>query len=284
MNRTSRGMLAALVGAIAAAFFAGPSAAAAEALPARSIWFGSETLGPSDVVAGDLDVIFADVTCNGGTIRGDVHVYWGSFDAPNCTISGEVTDVSGNSVVSLIPWIPSSVSSHYLVYENRRLFTSLAYNAIVLVIFLLFPVRVRVALDRVERNPGLSGAVGLLTAIAVVPVAALLALSIIGIPLIVVELAALFAGIWIGQGAVALLIGRRLFEMSRPNASPAPLVALIVGLAVLSAVEAIPVAGWILIPIVWLVGLGATILGIVSETSFQRSIPVQPISGPPMKQ
>ena len=107
-------------------------------------------------------------------------------------------------------------------------------------IFLLFPLRVRVALDRVERQPGFSAVIGVIAAIAVVPLAILLALSVIGIPLIVLEAAALFVGIWIGKGAVAILIGRRIFELARPQTTPAPLVALLIGLVALSLAEIIP--------------------------------------------
>ena len=73
-------------------------------------------------------------------------------------------------------------------------------SAIVLLVFLLFPVRMRLALDRVERHPGLAAFVGIAAVIAVVPIAILLAITIIGIPLIVLEFAAVFVGIWLGTG------------------------------------------------------------------------------------
>jgi membrane-bound ClpP family serine protease len=96
----------------------------------------------------------------------------------------------------------------------------------VLLVFLLFPLRMRLALDRVERHPGLAAFVGIAAAIAVLPVAILLAISIVGIPLIVLEFAAVFVGIWLGTGAIALLVGRRLTEQMLPSTTPSPLYAL----------------------------------------------------------
>ena len=103
--------------------------------------------------------------------------------------------------------------------ENRKIFSNLAWDAVVVLIFLLFPLRVRVALERVEKHPGLSALAGAVALVAVLPIAIMLLLSIIGIPLIVIEFAALLAGIWIGHAAVALLVGRRLYELIRPHAT-----------------------------------------------------------------
>ncbi len=271
--------------AVVAVGFIGIStrAVAAHTIPAKTVWFGNDTIGPNDVINGDLDVIFANVVCDGGAVAGDVRVFWGSFDTPDCQVGGDVTYVPADSIGGIVPWVAPHFGAPILVAENRRLLTGLAYSALVLLVFLLFPLRVRMALDRVERHPGLSAAVGTLAAVAVVPIAILLALSIIGIPLIVVEVAALFAGIRIGQGAVAILIGRRLFELARPQAAPSPLAALVLGLVVVSAAEAIPVFGWAVTALVALIGLGAAILGITSEASFQRSAPRPPIGGTPMK-
>ena len=48
-------------------------------------------------------------------------------------------------------------------------------------------------------------------------------------------------GVWLGTGAIALLIGRRLSELVMPSKTPSPLWALILGLVVVSAAETVPV-------------------------------------------
>jgi hypothetical protein len=283
--------------ALAFAFAGGSTASASTVSGDKNVWFGNVTIGAGDVVKGDLNVVFGDATClPGGMIEGNVHTFGGTFtQLDGCLVGGQVNALSGDSVEALAPWpwwqsrgtVPS------LFEENRRTVAQLAYSVIVVFVFLLFPMRVRIALDRVERHPALSALVGTLAFIAVLPVAILLVLSIIGIPLVVLEIAALFAGIWIGQGAVALLIGRRVYELIRPNATATPVGALIIGLIVVSAAELVPVVGWAVTALVWLVGLGAAVLAFVREATFQSfaansqgisgNPPVPPVGGAPMK-
>jgi hypothetical protein len=109
-----------------------------------------------------------------------------------------------------------------------------------------------------------------------------LLVSVIGIPLIVLEIAAIFVGVWIGTGAIALLVGRRLCELLMPAATPSPLMALIIGLVVVSAAEIAPFVGWAVTALVWLVGLGCAILSFVRSTRIEGTLQRAPIGGPPM--
>jgi hypothetical protein len=137
------------------------------------------------------------------------------------------------------------------------------------------------ALDRVERHPGLAALVGAVALVAMLPVAIVLLVSIVGIPLIALEIAALFVGIWLGTGAIALLVGRRLAELVLPHSTPSPLLALVLGLVVVSAAETVPFFGWAVTALVWLVGLGASILAFVRATSIE-GLRRATIGGPPM--
>jgi hypothetical protein len=279
---------AALMIAVAAGILVGAGASSAAAKTyahGKTVWFSNSTIGEGDVVNGDLNVFFGDATCeSGAVIRGNVHTYGGRFyPLDGCRVDGETIEWPAGSIVVLAPWIDSNAASLALVEENRRILTHLAYGVVILFAFLLFPMRVRVALERVEQHPGLSAAVGTLAVVAVIPVAVLLVLSIIGIPLVVVEVAALFAGLWIGQAAVAILVGRRLFELVRPHTTPSPLGALVLGLVVVSAAEILPVVGGIVTALVCLVGLGAAILAFVRETAFAGFVraPSPPAGAPP---
>jgi hypothetical protein len=133
----------------------------------------------------------------------------------------------------------------------------------------------------VERHPGLSALVGVLAAIAVIPVAVILFCTLVGIPLIALEIAALFAGIWLGTGAVALLVGRRLAELVLPAITPSPLWALVLGLVVVSAAETVPYVGWAVTALVWSMGLGAAILAFLRAASVD-AMRRATIGGPPM--
>ena len=274
---------------LALAFAAAGPASASTVKGDKNVWFGNVTIGAGDIVKGDLNVVFGDATClPGGMIDGNVHTFGGTFtQLDGCVVGGQVNALSGDSVEALAPW--PWWQSRGMFEENKRTIAQLAYSIIVVFVFLLFPMRVRIALDRVERHPALSAFVGTIAFIAVVPVAILLVLSIIGIPLVIIEIAALFAGIWIGQGAVALLIGRRVYELLRPSATATPVGALILGLVIVSAAELVPVVGWAVTALVWLVGLGAAILAFVGDGAFRtfaqnaRGTPANPpVGGAPM--
>jgi len=250
--------------------------------------FRNVTIGPGEVVNGDLNVIFGSAVVQ-GVVNGDLNVIGGSCDYSSGIVNGEVNCVQTASMTALAPWAGSYLDGMPFVEQTNHLSLTLAANLLVLFMFLLFPMRVRVALARVEAHPGLSGVAGVLGFVAVFPLAILLILSIVGIPLVLLEFAAVFAGVWIGQGAIALLVGRRLSELIRPNTTPSPLAALILGLVVVSAAEILPVVGWAVIALMILVGLGATILSFIP---FTPAIPLATpagnaggrgtIAGPPM--
>ncbi len=243
-----------------------------------TVWFNNDlTIGDGDEIRGDLDIVFGDATCTaGGAIDGNVRTYFGSFNQlDGCRVGGRVISAFDGEAWSTAPFVPQN--GFDMSGQNRRVYQSLAWNVVVLFIFLLFPLRVRVALERVEQRPGLSAGAGVISLIAVFPILVMLLISVIGIPLIVLEIAALFTGIWIGYAAVAMLIGRRLHELVRPHTTPSPLAALVLGLIVVSAAQMLPVVGWAVSVLVVVVGLGATVLGFFRETHLRGEI-----SGPPM--
>lgn len=241
--------------------------------------FRNVTIGPDEVVDGNLNVLFGNAVVE-GTVHGDVNVMGGTCDTSQGTVDGEINCVQTASLPAIAPWVGSYMNDIPYTQESKHLSTTLAFNLVVFFMFLLFPLRVRLALARVETHPGLSAIIGVLACVAIVPLAILLLLSIVGIPLIVVEIATLFAGVWIGQAAIALLVGRRLSELIRPNTTPSPLAALILGLVVVSAAEIVPLVGWAVTALISLVGLGAAILGFVpfGPVGMVR----RPITGPPM--
>jgi hypothetical protein len=285
MSKTARLWLFVVL-AVGVVFGANSAAASARTYEhGRTILFGDHKISSDDLINGDLNIVFGNVVCdNGAVIRGDVRIYGGHFTAlDGCEVGGELVDLGAGQVITLLPWPIAFASDRAVLEQNQAVLTHLAYAVLVLFAFLLFPVRVRVALERVEKHPGLSALTGTLAVVAVIPLAILLLLSIIGIPLIVVEIAAVCGGLWIGQAAVAILVGRRLSELLRPHTTPSPLGALVLGLVVIAAAAMLPVFGWAVTAIVSLVGIGAAILAFVRETAFSHSLAPPPIGGPPMR-
>jgi hypothetical protein len=239
--------------------------------------FQNVDVPPGETIDGDLNVIFGNATVE-GVVRGDCNAVFGScVQIDNGQIDGGTNSILNEAALPFLPLQFSTITG-----QDTRLIGNLASSAVVVLVFLLFPMRMRVALSRVERHPALSGFVGAVGAIAVVPLALLLILSLIGIPLVLLEAAALFAGVWIGTGAIALLVGRRLCELVMPSSTPSPLIALILGLVVVSAAEIVPVVGWIVTALVWCVGLGAAILSFVRSTEVDGAVVRRGIGGPPM--
>ncbi|HWT06790.1 MAG TPA: hypothetical protein VN224_13595 [Xanthomonadales bacterium] len=240
-------------------------------------------VAPNQVIDGDLNVILGDAEV-AGIVKGDCNTLFG-----RCTITGngqvlgKVNSVTNDGIRTFLPW---AVGKEYgisaFAEQDHRLLVKLAASAVVVLMFLLFPLRMRVALDRVEKHPALSAAAGAVALAAVIPITLLLLVSIVGIPLVLLEIAALFAGLWIGTGAVSLVVGRRLAELVIPASTPSPLFALILGLVVVSAAEILPIVGWLVTAILWLVGLGSTVLSFIRSTRLDAAVHRAPIGGPPM--
>jgi len=236
---------------------------------------------PADqVVDGDVNVVFGDAKI-AGIVRGDCNAPFGHCTiVDNGQVNGHVYSGADEGTRAFLPWaFGNGVGA--LAEQDHRLLVKLAGSAVVVLMFLLFPLRMRVALDRVEKHPALSALTGTIAVVAVVPIAILLLISIIGIPLVFLEIAALFAGVWIGTGALALLVGRRLCELVLPASTPSPLLALVLGLVVVSAAEIVPVIGWAVSALVWLVGLGAAILSFIRSVQLDTAVQRAPVGGPP---
>lgn len=268
--------------AVVLAFFIAraPASASTQAIAHGGTYWGNVVVEPDQVVDGDVTVFFGNATIE-GIVRGDVTTFFGNIDQrTGSTITGDTNTFGGTDYTqAIVPWMPSTLAA-----ENAGMMLRLAESVVVLLVFLIFPVRVRMALERVEKHPGLSAAVGVLAFVAVIPIALLLLVSFVGWPLIPLEIVALIAGIFIGQAALGLLVGRRLYELIHPETTPSPLAALIIGLVVLSAAQIVPVVGHLVTALVVLIGLGAAILAFIREGLFmgQPPIPRAPIGGPPM--
>jgi len=242
-------------------------------------YFGENVVvAPDQVVQGDVTVFGGNAIVE-GEVDGDVTVFGGTIEAaPGSVITGH-QQVYAGGLSSIIPWA-AGVSS--IAADSAKITTLLAYSFVVVLIFLIFPVRVRTALDRIERHPGLSAATGVIALIASMPIALLLFISFIGWPLIPLEFVAIVAGVLIGQSALGLLVGRRLFELVSPQTTPSPLGALILGLVVLCAAEILPFVGYFVVALVCTIGLGSAILAFIRETTFGGPTATPPPSGPPM--
>jgi hypothetical protein len=248
-------------------------------------YFGSVIVEPGQIVRGDLIVMGGDATIE-GVVDGDVNVLGGSvYERPGATITGQVNALGGDVASVVVPW---SEMPQYQVTQRHdyKLLWHVAQDVVAILFFLVFPLRTKIALDRLERHPGLCAGIGLLGWVAVIPLAVLLLFTVLLIPFIAVEAVVVIGGVFLGQAALSLLVGRRLCEIVSPRTTPSPFVALLVGLALVTAAELVPAVGIVVTTFVWLIGLGAAILAFTGESLINPPVAVQaprpPLSGPPM--
>lgn len=234
--------------------------------------FSSIYVAPGEMVDGDVSVVFGDADV-AGVVTGNCYAYFGS-----CRAVDDGVIQGGSFGIGDMGWGAHDIFERH----ELRLIARLATNAVVLLAFLLFPVRTRITLDRVEQHPGAAALTGVAAMVALLPLALILTLTVVGIPLIALEIAGFFGAIWVGTAAVALLIGRRLCELIAPHGTPSPLTALVVGLVVVSAAEIAPLIGWVVTALVWVVGLGGALLSLSRSARLEALLARAPIGGPPM--
>jgi len=243
--------------------------------------FHDVVVQPGQTVEGDLNVLFGNADIE-GHVTGDVNVLGSCAIADSAEIDGKEHCIWNDGSARAFAPLLGAAGFGQIAEQDRAMFGMFAANAIVILAFLLFPLRMRLALDRVERHPALSFGVGIGAFVLVLPLIVLTVCTIIGIPFVLVEIAALFVGSWIGQGSIALLVGRRLCELVMPRTTPAPLAALLLGLAVVSAAEIMPWFGWPVIALMWITGLGAAALAFFRIDGPGFAFERAPWSGPPM--
>jgi hypothetical protein len=270
----------------AAGFFATTHAALAEA---KSVYHGGTYWGsiivPHDqVVDGDLDVMFGNATIE-GTVNGNVNVLGGyHIERNGGVINGQAHQFGGEIVQNIVPWAPDEDGNTFFVGDTH-LWWRIMWNVVILVFFLIFPMRARMAVDRLEHYPAISAVFGLLGWLAIPVLAFIMFCTIVLWPLIPIELILVTAATFIGIAALALLIGRRFYELVSPRTTPSPLVALILGLTLVTAAEMVPVVGFFVTGLAALIGFGAVILTFVSGMQAggpAAPLPRAPIGGPPM--
>jgi hypothetical protein len=252
-------------------------------------YFGSVVVEPGETVEGDLTVFFGNATVE-GTVDGDVNVIGGSIYLNGGDIEGRTHAVGGSVVQTIVPWAPTddaiATGTHF--QPDHRIVWRIAWDIVALVVFLIFPLRSRLALDRLEQHPGMATLAGLCAWVAVIPIAILLLVTIVLIPLIPVEFVLLTVAIFIGKAALSLLVGRRFYELLHPQSTPAPLAALVLGLVLLTAAELVPVLGVLVTLMIALVGVGSVLLTFVPDWNMPQGPGAPPppnrrvIGGPPM--
>ncbi|WP_128904332.1 bactofilin family protein [Halorubrum amylolyticum] len=205
-----------------------------------------------DVRAAADSVVLGPNADVGGEFRYDADEF---AQSPDATVAGGVVEdasLRGDTGVGIggDEPLPSWVGSAYGVA------VSLALGAVLL---LAFPRFSRDVAGRVSEGPLASGGAGLLALIATPILLVLVAITIVGIPLALVGVAAYVVALWVGSVYGRYALGSwALDRLDRPNRWAA----LLLGVVGVALIGLVPWVGGLVDLLVLLFGLGALALGL----------------------
>jgi hypothetical protein len=238
-------------------------------------------MGGSATVAGEVDgelVVFGgNVELKSTALINSDVVNWGGRveQAGGAVVKGNVLEgvttgfFQGPKIVRVtsLPSAPSTVSleagSRFFFNTIMDIFkaviTALALMALGLLVVLFLPRQTETVAQAVLAAPLPSLGVGFLTAVVAVGLTALLAITVCLLPI------ALFIGLittvaaFFGWIAIGLLVGQKLLEGLKVQ-EPVPLVAVVIGVLLISLISALPCLGLFVLLGVVSLGLGGVVL------------------------
>ena len=168
-----------------------------------------------------------------------------------------------------------NVWSNFLFDVLRSVFVALALAALGLLVVLFWPKQTKVIGQAILVAPLPSGGVGLLTAVVAITLMVLFAITICLSPVaFLLGVAMLVAGVF-GWIAVGLLVGQELLRAFKVKGIT-PMIAVVVGILLISLLGAIPCIGTIAAIIAGCLGLGAVVLTRFGTQTYPLPAPVPP--------
>lgn len=247
---------------------------------------GTATLEAGSTVYGNV-VVLGGALSIGGTVTRDVSVLGGTVRlAPTALVGGQLTSLGGAvdraaeaqikggvtegpdwgwqwdewPMAPTMPWgrVSHTTSGFWGVLRQiaEGVLTMLGLIALGVLVILLLPEQTEQIAQVVRTNAGISLAMGILSLVVIPILLVLLVITCIG-PVIL----ALAAGIALlfGWIAIGLVLGRLILTGLRAKET-SPLVAVILGVGLISFLSQIPCIGWLFALVVASLGLGAVIL------------------------
>lgn len=237
-------------------------------------------VGGSVYVDGIVD---GDAVAVGGTIHlGEEAIIHG--DA--VTIGGDIDQAEGSMIYGDI--IDVGTFNFKNIFEGKHFFGGhrgipkfftiiplIGLFALVLLLSVLIPTELGTVASNIKNEPIIMFLWGMLGVILIVPLAVMLAISIIGIALIPLEVLAVFLALLIGYIAVAIMIGKKLLKALN-NDNPSVALSAILGILILWLVGLIPIFGSIVKVIAWIIGFGAVIIAVARRNKKTEELVIEP--------
>ncbi|MCE5322228.1 hypothetical protein LLG46_02810 [bacterium] len=236
---------------------------------------GNVTVGPGETV-GDAVAVMGNVTVkghvtgeatavmgnivveNGGVVDGNATTVCGQVIQKNGgKIKGQTTSVGGWKGISGIPWGWAGFGWIFGLWGD--LAYALVMAVLAALVVALFPARMETVAGTLLEQPGRSALFGIVSGLLIVPVTMLLILTIIGIPLVPLEILLIIIAFIVGQICAGLAVGNRI--ISAINKPPLPSVlAAAIGMLVLGIVKMMPFIGGLLVFAMYVLAFGAVII------------------------
>ena len=224
---------------------------------------GEKVFGDVVSFQGDIEIhgeVFGDVVAllgriivyPDGAVHGDVVTLGGSIELHSGgLISGDQVSLGGGLGLNGLRLIGGLFTFNL----GRAVYNVAIRILLAVLVGAVFPIPLNRVMVKLERNPSASAGAGLLVWLAVLPLTVIVALTIIGIPLSLLLLLALWAAIQLGFAAVAKLAGSRIIPGAADSLVPVAIGSLLLGLIMI-----IPFVGLLARMLLGLVGVGAAVL------------------------
>ena len=248
---------------------------------------GSVNSGFGDIavhapVAGEVDAGFGDVYVN-DLVGGDVDVDHGDIVlGPETEVMGHVSPGSGEfrpdpaavlhepMEANMMPDFGSSGDD--LIGYIGWFFAAAGFAACVVLAAVVAPRSLSAAARQAEEVPGWSLLVGLVSVPAVLVLSVALAVSVVGVPLLLLMAPAYLALVFYGALVAAFFVGRKVVLATGRYRSGNALAAA-VGAVLVAAAALIPLLGDVLLFALALLGTGASILALASRRQGRPAYP-----------
>ena len=147
------------------------------------------------------------------------------------------------------------------IYGNvvRGIINMLIMFALAVLTYTLFPAHVKAAGNAISSKPGFVIGWGLLAVVLAIPLMILLAITIIGIPLVIIEIITLAAAVILGFAGIANLIGGKVVKTIFAK-TVNPLGAIAIGTLIIGLIRMIPYAGILISLAVYTLAIGAALV------------------------
>jgi len=196
----------------------------------------------------------------------------------------------GPRIVRVVPlpptpgMVPLEAGSRFFFNTIMDIFkafiTALALMALGLLVVLFLPRQTETVAQAMFAAPLPSLGVGFLTAVVAIGLTLLLTLTICLLPIAVFMALIVIAAGFFGWIAVGLLVGQKLLEGLKVQ-EVAPLVAVVIGVLLISLISALPCLGFFVFLGVVSLGLGGVVLTRFGTMSYPEGAPSPPSPPPP---